>query len=138
MYVNELLNMQASGMIKSIKENSPAKRDFINRFLKTANAENAQNRALMAYHINLNKLRGTDEFKRVPQVIEEETNNIPAIAQEADTFMNTLLKDYPKTLDKRVSLLSQGAVSMDKTEPKSRLRKLMVALNDFINKSLAE
>lgn len=125
-------------MIKSIKENSIAKQDFISRFLKTANAEKAQNRALMAYHINLNKLRGTDEFKRVPKIIEEETHNIPEIAKEADTFMNTLLKDYPKTLDKRVSLLSQGAISMDKTEPKSRFRKLMVVLNDFIDKALAE
>lgn len=138
MIVNNLLNEQAHGMIDSIARKSAGQRTYIHRFFKTANAENAQGRALVAYHTNLNKLRGTDAFKQVPAVIEEEVKNVPEIKKEVDTFVRTLTENYPKSLDTRVSLASQDAVTINNVEPKSRTKKFMVTLNNFIKNALKE
>ena len=132
MNVNNSLDMYAKGMIKSIQTNSPAARTYIKRFFNTANTENAQGRALIAYHTNLNELRGTDGFERIPKAIEKEVNEVPELGKEAHRFMRTLTQTYPKTLDTRVSLASLGAVVSDKVEPKSRMKKFMVFLNQLI------
>ena len=134
------LNTHASNMIKSIVKDSPSKKTYIRNFFREAN-NNQQGNALISYYTEYNKLKAKDSsfttdmykrFRSLPQLIEDEINGIPALEKEAFVFSNTLEKLYPTSLEKRISLASQGAVTADKVEPKSRFKKFMVVINQLI------
>ena len=66
------------------------------------------------------------------QHIENEINNVPELYNQATKFKDSLEKKYPKTLDLRVSLASEGAVISDGIEPKSKIKKILAFLNQFM------
>jgi len=126
------LNTYAEGMISSVAKNSPGSKTYIKRFFSAANSTDRQGNALIAYYTELNKFAKTSKFTDIPAQIEKEIREIPELSKEADTFVRALGERYPETLEKRISIASQGAVTSDKVEPKSRLKKFFIRLNEFM------
>ncbi len=140
----QTLNRYADNMITSVVNNAPGKNTYIRNFLREANMNKTQGNALVAYYSRYNRQleNATNEkgasdlttrrLEKLPELIEQSINDIPALKQEADVFISELAKNYPTTLARRVSVAAQGGVAADKIKPKSRLNKLMVLLNEFV------
>ena len=138
---SQSLNTYAKGMVKSIVNNSPEKKVYINKFLKEANTTGTQGNAIVAYFTEYNNMlakkqnfvpKASERVKKLPELIEKEINDAPVLQKEAKKFIQALTESYPKTLEKRISLASQGAVVSDRVEPKSKFKKFMVLLNKLI------
>lgn len=135
------LNVYAKQMINTTLLDAPAKKTYINNFLKTANDNHIEAPALIAYFTEYNKMQAnmgnfsTNQKNRANnllQHIENEINNVPELYNQATKFKDSLEKKYPKTLDLRVSLASEGAVISDGIEPKSKIKKILAFLNQFM------
>ncbi len=136
------MKIDAAPMIRSITTNSKDKAAEIGKFFKAANTGNLQGPAVISYFTELNKVsankrsltkEAADRFDRLPDLIDKEARKNPDLKYEIDKFLFSLKLLYPKTLQNRVSLASQGAVTADKVEPKSRFKKFMVFVNRLIS-----
>jgi len=135
------LNSCANRMVSSVVHDTSAQRIYIRNFLREANLSGQQGNALVAYYTAFNKyLARTDvthsaaeRIEALPAIISKIADKIPAIKEETRTFVKALQKNYPKTLANRISLASQGAVSADKIEPKSKFKKFMVFINRLVD-----
>ncbi len=135
------LSINAKAMISSVTCNSTDKAANIGKFLRAANSKWLQGPALVSYFTEYNKVaanknqltkEAADRFEKLPKLIEQEINKDSKLQREARTFKLALQQMYPKTLEKRISLASEGAVTSDKVEPQSRFKKIMVAINQLI------
>lgn len=122
-------NTMAHDMIYSVVKNSPAKRTYIRNFYRAANDSQAPGNALISYYTELNKFKNNIN---IVNGIEKEIKKTPELRKEANKFLDTLSYLYPKSLDDRISIASQGAVVSDKVEPKSKFKKFMIFLNKLI------
>lgn len=139
------INMNAKNMVKSIVNESPDKTQAIKKFFQHANEAGLQGPAIVAYHTQWNILRNnthkfSDEtakkIKSIPQIIETELNTNPEVKKEGEVFLNKIEELYPNSLENRVSLASQGAVTADKVEPKSRVKKWFVYINRLLKEDI--
>ena len=135
------LKIDAKPVIMSFTHITKDKAAQLGNFLKAANSSGLQSPAIVSYFTELNKVSdnkhllskgAADRFDKLIDLIDQEVKSNPDLKKESDTFVSTLTKAYPKTLDKRISIASQGAVRSDRIEPKSRFSKLMVFLNQLL------
>ena len=132
------LKIDARPMVMSMTTNSKDKAVHLKNFLRTANANKLQGPAIISYFTEVNKLERNrkqltketlDRFEKLPNLIEQEACKDPELKQESSIFINSLQKMYPRTLDTRISLASEGAVVSDKVKPKSMISKFFTAIN---------
>ncbi len=135
------VKIDAKPMIMSMTKNSKDKAVHLENFFKAANTNGLQGPAIISYFTEVNRVNknrkqfteeALDRFDKLPDLIDSEVNKNPELAKETRTFIHSLKQMYPKTLDKRISLASQGAVTSDRVEPKSRLKRFMVFLNQLL------
>lgn len=135
------LKIDAKPMVMSMTNNSKDKAAQLGNFLKAANSKGLHGPAIVSYFTEVNKVsrnkemlspKAADRFDKLPDLIDEEVCGNPELKKESEQFLANLKKLYPKTIEKRLSLASQGAVTADKVEPKSRFKKFMVFINQFM------
>ena len=139
----EILSIKANKMLVNVVENTPKQKKAILDFLKEANVKNTQGNAIISYFTELNKLfsdktlKTSQEQKRLnnaPLIISkfiEEDNFI--LKKQATLFVKSLKKNYPKTLNKRVSLAVNGTVTADKITPISKKSRFHIFIDKIIN-----
>lgn len=135
------VNFNTNQMVRGLVYNAENKPQLLGSFLKEANLRNLQGPALVSYFTEVNKITNnkkylsreiSDRLEKLPEIIESEVKKSPKLQYEADKFSLTLQHFYPKTLNKRIALASEGAVVEGKVEPKSKFKKFMVWLNQFL------
>ena len=138
----QLLRAKTSTMLnKVVQGTDKSSVEAVKEYFHFVNENNLHGPALVAYQTELGKLTDYRRYfphkiaKKIPYINELISNiskKSPEVKTEVDTFVAKLNKDYPKTLGDRISLSSQGAVSYNKVEPKSRFKKFMVLFNRFM------
>ncbi len=139
------LNTYAKKMLTSIVKESPDKTQAVKTFFKHANENNLQGPAIIAYHTNFNNLKDIahkqnfeiySRIKCLPELVEKEITDNPEVEKEGKLFFDKLVSLYPNSIENRVSLASQGAVTADKVEPKSRIKKFFVLINRMLKEDI--
>lgn len=135
------LNVYAKQMINTTILDTSAKKTYIKNFFRTANDNQMEGTALVAYFTQYNKIMANRSnlsagqqvrANNVLEHIEKEINDVPELYKQATQFKDSLEKNYPKTLGYRTSLASEGAVTSDCVEPKSKTKKILAFLHQFM------
>ena len=135
------IKIDAKLVVTSMTMNTKDKASHLYNFLKTANSNKLQGPAMVSYFTELNKVarkkgklskEAADRFEKLPDLIDKEVEKTPELAAESQKFLVGLKSAYPKTLDKRLSIASQGAVTSDRVEPKSRFKKLLIYMSQIL------
>lgn len=135
------LSIHTDTMVRSVINQSPNAKADIANFLKFTNENNLHGPALVSFHTTFNKFKANSaSFSReakertqsLPELIEKYIKNSPLLTKHSDEFLTKIEKLYPRSLGKRTSIASQGAVVADSVEPKSKFKKFFVWINQFL------
>lgn len=139
--ITDRLNVYAKRMVDSTSRNEPVRKMYINNFLRTANDNDAHGTAIVSYftalnqaknNVNSHNLAQVTRLEKMAKVIEQEIEETPALKEQADKFTDAVNKKYKNSLENRIALAKEGAVVSDGIEPKSRIKKIMAFLNQFM------
>ena len=139
--ITDRLNVYAKRMIDSTSQNEPVRKMYIQNFLRTANDNDAHGTAIISYFTALNNARKNvnynnhamvNRLEHMADVIEKEVAETPALKEQVDKFTDAVNKKYKNSLEDRIALAKEGAVVSDGIEPKSRIKKIMAFLNQFM------
>lgn len=122
------LDDYAAKMVKECRDGVGNAGETAKSFFKYANKNDMQSQALIAYYSQINK----SKFVGVNQVydaVELKTKRDTIFKRHLGLFTRKLDQKYPETLEKRLAIVANGGVVSDKVNPRSRIRKIKVALD---------
>jgi len=136
------LRSKTGEMLSKVIYGSPKNgAEAVKDYYHFVNENNLHGPAVVAYYTRINELKDygkyvsqeiSERISKVDKLIEEFAKKNPEVQAETDTFVKRLNRDYPNTLEDRISLANQGAVLSNRVEPKSKFKKFMVFLNRFM------
>lgn len=129
--MNSITRQYAKNMINSVLYNKTNATQDALKFFKHANDNNIQGMALVSYYTELNKMPLSAKYN-FPETIQTINEKNKALNSETKKFISVLTKNYPKTLNDRISLASNGSVVDGGVKPKSVFKKILTVINRFM------
>ena len=121
----QYLNNCAAKMVKECRDGISKSGETAKNFFKYANKNDAHSQALVAYY---SQIRNTPEanIAQVYDRIELSARKNICLERHLGLFARKLEQKYPKTLNARLAIASNGAVVPNKVKPKNKFRKAAI------------
>lgn len=141
------LNTCAKNMLVSVVNDSPGKKRYIGEFLQYANDTKLYGASIVSVSSAVNDMKKSskhytkeakERLSNFPNIVKKIVDDVPLLKHKAKIYENNINKIYPNSLQDRIMLAREGAVTAETVEPKSKLKQFWVTINKIVRDAISE